>query len=220
MFFAADETASNFDAAGRTSFVYASGIPVLAAKKDVIPNVSGLIDGLPAGELRATIPDADLSTFNLNIASAQKVSVADPGQAPYGVAAQRILNNMMGANIPTTLPSWVFSDGNVAANGLWNNIDNTFAAVNTNSVAGKDTSAVNSGIIGKSQICDNIAPKAANPTWVYVEFTNPNFIRNQKAILLDSGNPAASKLDEYIKSAMSSNAWTEFLAANCYNPVP
>jgi hypothetical protein len=226
MFFAADESAGNYDSAENTSFVYAKGVPILAAKKDVISNVTGLITGVPAGD-KATITAgaaALAASYQVNTASAQKVSVAD-SQAPYGVAAHSILNNMMGVNIPTTNPSWVFTGGNWAANGLWNNIDNTFAAIEANSLTINnivyDTSEIKSGIIGRSQICDKIAPNVDTPTWVYVEFTHPDFIRNQKAILLDSTNTAAFGLNNYIKNAMdSTNSWAGFLSSNCYNPVP
>ena len=218
MLFTADETAQNFNTADVEAFVYAKGVPVLAAKKEVISNVTGLVTGVTPGDF-ATIDDAPaaLSTnYQITTTSAEKVSIADPGGAPYGVAAQLIFNNMMGTTIPTSMPSWIFTDGNVAANGLWNNIDNTYSAVANNSVAGKDTTDVKSGLLGKSQICGEIAPNASTPSWVYVEFTHPTFIRNQKAILLDSGNTAASKLNDYIQAAMSNGDWGDFLYDNCY----
>jgi len=226
MLFTADETAQNYDSAGSTSFVYAKGVPLLAAKKNVISSVGGLVTHAPAltGDVYSiTESPATLSAnYQINTASAEKVSVADPGQAPYGVAAQLILNSMMGANIPAVLPDWVFSGGNVA-NGLWNNIDRTFAAIEQNSITISgtvhDTTSVNSGIIGKSQICNEIAPNAAVPAWVYVEFTHPDFIRNQKAILLDTENSAASKLNGYIQYAMGTGDWGNFLSGNCYLPV-
>ena len=222
MLFTADETAQNFNTADVEAFVYAKGVPVLAAKKEVISSVTELVTGVTAGDV-ATIdaaPAALSASYQIITATAEKVSIADPGGAPYGVAAQLIFNNMMSVNIPSTMPSWVFTGGNVAANGLWNNIDNTYSAVINNSVTvsgtAYPTSDVKSGLLGKSQICGEIAPNAATPSWVYVEFTHPDFIRNQKAILLDSENTAASKLNDYIQGAMVNGDWGDFLFDNCY----
>jgi len=227
MLFTADETAQNYNTAGNEAFIYAKGVPLLAAKKDVISDVSGLITSVPAlaGDFyEITEAPAELSAkYQVNTVLAEKVSVAD-STAPYGQAAYLILNKMMGVDIPSTLPSWVFSGGNSTASpGLWNNIDNTFAAIEANSrtIGGVDydTSDVKSGIIGKSQICGEIAPNADTPAWTYVEFTHPDFIRNQKAILLDTENDAASKLNDYIQNAMGTGDWSDFLSDNCYLPV-
>jgi len=225
MFFAANTTAGNYEGdTGTTSFVYSEGVPVLAAKKTDIPSVTGLITGkgvsVPEGNVyTVTEPLAALSAnYEVNTASAQMVSVAD-SSAPYGVAARDILNNMMGTSLHGTVPSWVFSGGN-QTNGLWNNIDQTFWAVRDNSVTAGgttyDTTDVKSGMIAKSSICSEIAPNVTNPSWVYVEFTNPGITLTQKAILLDPANATASKLNDYIQNAMTTGKWAEFLDKNCY----
>jgi len=223
MLFAADESAGTL---GDGSFVYAKGVPILGAQKDVIPNISGLITGAPEPtDLKYDITEgsaAELSAkYEINTASAEKVSLADV-TAPYGLAAHLILNRMMSENIPDDIPEWVFTDGN-QANGLWNNIDRTYDAIVLNSVTVSGTTYptddVKSGIFAKSTICGEIAPRATAPAWVYVGFTHPDFIRNQKAILLDTENPAASSLNDYIQSAISGGEWADFLDYNCYLPL-
>jgi len=228
MLFVADESARQ--EFGSEAFTYARGVPVLAAMKAVIPDASGLITSIPAlsGDV-VTITEggAELGDkYQINIAAAA-ISVADPEAAPYGKAAELILKDMMDIDVnvgdKAELPSWIFSDGN-ASNGLWNNIDRTWWAFNGNPggdsiVAGKDTSGVKSGFIAKSQICGDIAPKEASSPYVYVEFMYPEYIRNQTAVVIDSGDPVASSLDEYIKEAMANGEWATFLDNNCYLPV-
>ena len=227
MLFTADPTAQNYDNQyGTVSYVYARGVPLLAAQRSVISDVSGLIasqSGTPAlSGLTANIEEGPTelrAKYRVNTTSAQMVSVADPNQAPYGEAAELIFDPMMNIAVRTAPPSWVFTGGNVPSNGLWNNIDNTLLAVTNNTVAGLDTSSVKSGLIAKSSICGEIAPNATDPAWTYVEFTNPVFIRNQKAILLDTGNSAAVSLNNYIQNAMTTGVWGDFLAGNCYLPL-
>ena len=215
IFFAANSSAAiSLEKANvNTSFLYARGVPVLFALSSTIPTVGGLITNLGSGASYNIMDDLttiNSRSINTGAGGASLVTVAGSG-APYGAKAQLILNTMMGISLPTP-PAWVYPT-------LWGNIDQTF-----NAVVASGSTGVRSGFVGKSQICGGIAPNATPPLYTYVQFTDTDFVLDQRAILLaeaDSANPAtaAGKLRKYIMDRIVANTWNSFLTTHCYqNP--
>lgn len=203
MFFAANTTApeSLQSSTGNTAYLYAKGIPVFFGYRSNgdISNVGDLITNLGTA-VNYTMTATDLSSYAVNTGTAGNVAVAGTA-APYGVKAHAILNSIEGTSLPGTIPAWVRSP-------LYDNIDLTFAAVGT--------TGIKSGFVSKAQIC-NIYGDVA-----YVQFTSPDYLLNQKAILLDSSdstNPpttVAGTLSKWIKDEIANDGWDDFLTDNCY----
>jgi len=192
MFFAADmPSAWNFSVPSGAAFRYAYGTPVIFGYQSNVGNVTGLISG---GSLSGNTDSIDPVSNTYSIASgAISVGIADPNNAPYGAAAQSILTAMgytIGTNItPVELPT---------VTAVKNAVASTYAP-----------SAVNSGFVAKSQVCND-------PTVSYVEFTGLGYRLDQWAVQLTSN---ADNLAAYIDDAMndlSPTGWNAFLAANCY----
>jgi len=203
MFFAANSTApeSLQSSTGNTAYLYAKGIPVFFGYRNDVTNVGGLITGLGSG-VNFNMTATDLSSYAVNTSTAGNVAVAGIA-APYGLKAQAILNSIESLNpgLPGTIPSWVHSP-------LYDNIDVTFSAVGTG--------GIKSGFVSKAQICDIYGDVA------YVQFTSPDYLLNQKAILLDSSdstNPpstVAGKLSKWVKDEIANDGWDDFLIDHCY----
>ncbi len=201
MFFAANATApeSLQSSTGNTAYLYAKGIPVFFGYRNDVTNVGGLITGLGSG-YNYTLTATDLSSYAVNTGSAGYVAVAGTA-APYGVKAHAILNSIEGTSLPGTIPGWVHSP-------LYDNVDLTFQAVGTGSIK--------SGFVSKAQICDMYNDVA------YVQFTSPDYVLNQKAILLDSSDSAnppttvAGTLSKWVKDEIANDGWDDFLTDHCY----
>jgi ABC-type molybdate transport system substrate-binding protein len=184
---------------GATSRLYAKGIPVIFAPTTAVANVGTFISGLGSGTA-ATISSAVSPAIAINTTNSQKVAVANPTLAPYGLAASSILNDMGLWNASSPVPSWMH-------NPLYDNIDLTYAAV----IGGTDKS----GFVSKAQICGNLG------TVTYIAFTG--YLLNQNGILINSGNSTQNALGSSIMSYMLSNSsptfWSTFLTNHCYNTI-
>jgi hypothetical protein len=239
MLFAADDSAAtnpNYSTSDEDyePFTYARGVPVIFAPKTASGPMStpaGLISGLTATELSNSSTNngpggwsgysvAGTSSTGL-IGTAASVAIAGTG-APYGQAAYKILNNMMATSLPGTFPSptnWIFTP-------LPDNISLTFNAVTTNSVdvngdgTNEDTSSVQAGFVGMSQICTP-GPLA---NYVYVAFTNNAYTLAQTVAITPAATGTAlttvEGLYNFIQTAMGpGGGWSSFLTSNCYqNP--
>ncbi len=215
MFFAANEAAPNSleSTTGNTSFLYAKGIPVFFGLRATVGNASNLVTsasgfGFP---ITAACTNAGLSSYTINTANAQKVALAGTG-APYGQKSYTIINAITSdegggaTNLPSTIPSWVYST-------LFDNIDVTYDNVITPGATG-----IKSGFVGKSQICTQLG------TISYVQFTGDDCLLLQKAILLKtlagSNNIAAAALNTYIQGQISGGGWNSiFLPSQCYSAI-
>lgn len=190
MFFAADNTAANFnnDDDAYYAYPYARGIPVLFGyTANGIPNVGSLLTGLSTpGNLFATLSGTNLSAYSIATATANNVAYANPGVAPYGVAAVYIMTALYKPPTPTL--------------NMQPDVGAAFSAVGTGST--------HSGFVAKSQICTG---GAVPPSIAYVEF--PDFGPLQYVVQLTD---AATDLNDYITTQMTLSGWNTFLTSNCY----
>jgi len=202
-FFAANSSTpiSLQSSTGTTAFLYANGIPILYSSTTLNPSVAtvgDLIVGLGSAT-NASISGTSLSQYQIN-SRAQLVGVADPLQAPYGVAAQSITTAMgyvWSGNTPPTPP---------VLPSLFANIDLTFASVGT-TVNGQ---FVGAAFAAKSQICASLGSVQ------YVQF--PSFQTVQWAIQLTTG-PVTTRFDTYLHQQINTGNWNVFLAQNCYSAI-
>ena len=212
-FFAANNTATNAfsnKVEGYPEFTYAWGVPVFATKKDLtgITNAKDLITEVSGASATITEGYAAMTAYTVADRLTTKVTPAvglANASAPYGVRSHRILNAMYGVvndtpgSLPNNLESWPW-----VRSPLYGDIDLTLSGMTVDG----DVDAV---FVGKSQICSNI------DEYVYVEFTNPSIILEQRAVLT-TNNPAAIKLFDYIKAQRDSGKWNTFVEDNCYIP--
>jgi len=186
-----------------TAYSYARGIPVFFALSANIDNVNKLITGATS----STIAAADLTSYSVNTTYVTSVALAN-STAPYGVAAYAILNDLLPIygstnpvyNLPDgTRPGWVhfpyYSDIGVTMTNV----------TNGNNI---------SGFVGKSQICGTNGQVPS--TYTYIQFTDPTWTLDQKAILLDNTNSAANGLDSYISGMISGGTWNSWVQGKCY----
>lgn len=214
LFLAADETAdslagSGFEQTGATSTLFAHGIPVLVSLYSTVNDVHTLIPNLSTAN-HASLSGVLTSTNALSIANSQNIAVADPGtamavNAPYGVAAYLIMNDMGLWSTMSSPPSGVHTP-------LYSNITLTFDSV---------TDGTNkSGFVSKSQICEGIAPiHASPPVYTYIEFTNAKYVRVQKGIAIKSGDGTDSTGAGIFNYMLSDPNWNDFLEDHCYAPI-
>ncbi|QEM68595.1 hypothetical protein FO488_10715 [Geobacter sp. FeAm09] len=209
MLFAADTTANYYDTTSpRIAYSYAKGVPVYFTYRGTSRTVDNLISNLAASDKHssyyATLTGSDLSAYTIaDTTTAGSTAIANAG-APYGVKAHAIVNSieaLTGTNaMPTTIPTWVVSP-------LYTNINLTFDAVTT-------SGTTKNGFVSLAQIC-NIKSSVA-----YVEFTNTNYVLDQKAILLLPSDTVAANLNSYIQGQMSAGTWNStFLPLHCYGTI-
>jgi molybdate transport system substrate-binding protein len=127
------------------SLVYAYNTPTTPAKYMIYYAVGAL--------------DLYTNTTGSNVSSGlpsgwSKVGIADPSQAPYGVAAQQVLQNVYGITLPSSQVD------------QYSNITTTFNAVNDNP---PNPPAERYGFVAKSQICSN-----GNTTPTYIGVSHQN----------------------------------------------
>ena len=202
LFFGADDTADTF----ANHFDYARGIPVIFGYKGgSIANANGLVAGTGTADAgQVPIGGAALTASTVyKLSTPSYFAIADPALAPYGVAAQSILNDIVKVS-PAPQP---FPD-------LFGNITLTKNAVGTSKVPEGESTAlpIISGFISKAQICNQ-------NNVIYVEFTDSEYTPLQTAALLSTATSAAEELHTTIMSAMNSKTpvtWSQFLIANCY----
>ncbi|OPX93239.1 MAG: hypothetical protein A4E58_03108 [Syntrophorhabdus sp. PtaB.Bin006] len=204
-FFAADATSAEYyngHTGTGTAYSYAKGVPVFFAEYNAggIHAVGHLLNS-QSDEDRSLNIATTASGYTINTADSKYIAVANT-TAPYGVKSHTIINTMMGTSLPGTIPTAYITSP------LYGNIGAVFNAV-TN-----DTNK--SGFGAKSQICSGSG--GVNTTYVYVEFTNGDYILNQKAIKLNSST-AATRLDDYINTTLgcpSGASWQTFVTNHCY----
>jgi len=150
MFFGADTTATQLSGVS-PAFIYARGLPVLfgytanSGKANTITDVSDLLT--QSGTSFANVLSYNVTGYATGYSipsSANDIAIADSSVAPYGQAAEDILDDM--GNPPVTLVSSPGQDVSAA-----------FSAVGNN--------GVNSGFVSKAQICSIF------PIVTYVQFT-------------------------------------------------
>jgi molybdate transport system substrate-binding protein len=146
------------------TFTYTKGIPVLWTK------TAGLID---------------TSTGTINLASVDHVDIADPDNAPYGLAAKQIMQNVTN--------QWSLLGTRLQE---FSNIDATFVAVDS-ATDGKTV-----GYVAKSQICNDNAPIG----YFYEYSTSAYSPIIQNGAIINVTTPA--------KSNAAATAFVNFLLSN------
>jgi len=200
LFMAANVVAPNsLQASTHTiAYTYAYDTPVFFARRDTINTVQGLMNGLEGGT-SATIPGIATSGQAINISNARMIAVADSKTDHNGRIAATILRDMgllsrkWGGGTPSWMHNPLYSDSNLAYRSV--------------------TDGVNvSGFASKGQICRQINSGSVT----YVEFTGAKYTSHQNAILLNSSNPIATALNNYIQGRIIDGTWNTFLADHCY----
>jgi len=210
MFFAADDTAEDFNSTPSNcndlttcAFLYAKGKPVLfgwptsSGMPSTITDVSDLIAQLGSNFTGkpSWVVSGPAAGYSIVTPNANQVAIANPSVAPFGAAAMTIMN-AMGTNFP---PVVLNTQPNVGA---------AFSAVGT--------LGTKSGFVAESQICASGVPLSSV---VYVEF--PYYFTSQYAIQLTVNG---GLLNGYIQRQMVTpgtvtTLWDDFLTAHCYVPL-
>lgn len=191
---------------GASSFLYAKGIPVILGKfnptntANKISSVTELMPSLttPPNPRAHSVPGTVTSANAIDTTNAALVAIANYNDAPYGLAAVKILKDMALWDYTTQpTPAWV-------RNPLFPNIGQTLDALNNE--------VTKTAFISKAQVCGALA------NYTYIQFDG--YLLDQKGILIDTGDATQNALAASIKDFMMANSdptyWSGFLTAHCY----
>jgi ABC-type molybdate transport system substrate-binding protein len=200
-----------------SEFRYANGVPVFLLSPNAY-NSNVAADYFLTGQggyatAEGLTPYVVLKHYS-GTPTASTIAIANPTNAPYGVAASVILGDMSpdlwnsggyaynAGTAVTTACSSLISGSQWQCE--YNNVDLTLQSIDNNSVTG--------GFVGWSQVCDS----GTYPSARYVKF--PDYSLAQYGVRIDIASGAQETVAADLVSYMDvgSGAWDTFLTDHCY----